>query len=208
MCNRFFTQVTCMPKEIRPFIKDAGGNNLVELDYGSFNAFAVYKILNTINPEYKSNAEKIAFENELDLYRRILSGGDFYSDFKAVFFPDEDISRDKIKDIVLKYWFNGRLNSRNKYRKHMLKKMPRISEIIDSLKSVQYENFSNTAMKMESELVNDIVYKKFVELYPDAIMYTIFDSFLVEQKYSAQLQSMMQEEGSRYFNINCIVNAK
>lgn len=208
VCNRFFTTVSDMPKELRPFIRDSEGNSLVELDFGSFNAFAVYRILNTINPDYKTNAQKIGYENELDLYRRILSGGDFYSDFKSQFFNDADLNRDEIKNIVLKFWFNGRMNSRNKYRLLMLKRMPRISDIIDSLKVEKYENFSNTAMKMESELVNDIIYKKFVDTYPDVIMYTIFDSFLVEQKYSAQLQSMMLEEGSKYFNINCIVRAK
>lgn len=207
-CRRIYTTVTMMPKELRKFIKDRDGNSLTELDFGSFNPFLVYKILNTMTPEYSSNAEKIAFENELDLYRRLISGGDFYRDFKEVFFPDINLTRDQIKDIVLKYWFNGKLNSRDKYRQHMLKRLPRISGIIDSLKQVQYENFSNFTMSRESELVNDIIYKKFIEIFPDAIMYTIFDSLLVEQKYAAQLHSMMLEEGSRYFNINCIVKAK
>jgi hypothetical protein len=63
-------------------------------------------------------------------------------------------------------------------------------------------------MSMESELVNDIIYKKFIDIYPDTIMYNLFDGFLVEQRYSALLQSMMQEEGSKYFNLNCFVKAK
>ncbi|MGD0581488.1 MAG: hypothetical protein ABR974_00930 [Bacteroidales bacterium] len=63
-------------------------------------------------------------------------------------------------------------------------------------------------MSKESELVNDIIYEKFIEIYPDAIMYTIFDSFLVEQKYAATLHTMMLLEGSQYFNLNCIVKAK
>jgi len=207
-CNRFYTNVTNLPKVIRLFIKDKDGKSFVELDFGSFNAFVVYKILNSMNPEFKFNAEKIAFENELDLYRRLLSSGDFYKDFKQVMFPNEDLNRDQIKEIVLRHWFNGRLNSRNKYRKHIMTRLPRISEIINSMKSEKYENFSIIAMKMESELVNEIVYKKFIDTYPDAIMYTIFDSFLVEPKWSAMLQSMMLEEGSRFFNINCIVRAK
>ena len=207
-CNRFFTPVTRMPKELRQFIKDAEGNSLVELDFSSFNAYAVYKIINTITPEYDFDIDKMAFENELDLYRRILTKGDFYRDFKLMFFFEEELNRDQIKDIVLKRWFNGRINSRNKYRKFMLKRLPRISEIIDSLKSVKYENFSNTAMQMESELVNDIIYKKFIEIHPDAIMYTIFDSFLVEQKYASLLQTMMTEEGSKYFDALCFVRAK
>lgn len=207
-CDRYYTPVTNLPKIVRPFIKDDEGKSLVELDYGSFNAFVVYKILNTIKPEYKTNAEKIAFESELDLYRRILSGGNFYMDFKEIFFADKDLDREQIKEIVLRHWFNARVNSRNKYRKRLLQRLPRISEIIDSMKSDKYENFSLIAMRMESELINDIVYKKFIETYPEAIMYTIFDSILVEQRYSPQLHTMMLEEGSRYFNLNCFVNSK
>lgn len=208
VCGRFYSPVTQLPKELRQFIKDNEGKSLVELDFGSFNAFAVYKILNGVNPEYKANADKYSFRNEFQLYKDILSSGDFYNDFKEVFLPQEELSRDEIKEIVLRKWFNGRLNSRNKYRKLLLKRLPKISEIIDSLKIAKYENFSNITMKMESELVNDIIYKKFIELYPDAIMYTIFDSFLIERKYATQLHSMMLEEGSRYFNLNCIVKEK
>lgn len=207
-CNRYYTPVTNLPKVVRPFIKDCSGKSLVELDYGSFNAFAVYKILNTVSPEYKSNAEKIAYETELDLYRRILSGGNFYNDVKSIFFPNEDLNRDQIKNIVLRHWFNGRINSRNKHRKILKSRMPRITEIIDSLKQNNESNFSIIAMQMESQLVNDIVYRKFIDLYPDAILYTIFDSFLVESKYASKLHTMMLEEGSLYFEVNCVVNAK
>lgn len=208
VCNRVYTTITSMPKELRQFIGDNEGKQLTELDFSSINAFILYRILNSISPDYESNALKIAFENELDLYRRLLSGGDFYTDFKAVFFPNEDLTRDQVKEIVLKHWFNGMPNSRNKYRKVLIRMMPRISEVIDALKSEKYENFSTITMSMESELVNDIIYKKFIDMHPDVIMYTIFDSFLVEQKYAALLQSMMQVEGSKYFKINCFVKAK
>lgn len=207
-CRRIYTSVTLMPKELRQFIKDGEGHCLTELDFGSFNPYLVYKMINEVYPEFKSNAEKIAYENEVDLYRRVLSGGDFYRDFKVVFFREAELDRDQIKEIVLKHWFNGRLNSKNPYRQHMMKRLPRITAIIDSLKEVRYENFSNFTMSRESELVNDIVYKKFIDIYPDAIMYTIFDSILVERKHAAQLQSLMQEEGSRYFRLNCIVKVK
>jgi hypothetical protein len=207
-CKRIYTTVTLMPKELRKYIKDNDGNNLTELDFGSFNPFLVYKILNEMTPQYCSDIEKIAFENELDLYRRLLSSGDFYHKFKEMYFPDKELIRDQVKDIVLKNWFNGRPNSRNKFRKHILKRLPRISGIIDSMKKERYEDFSNFTMSRESQLVNDIIYMKFIEMHPQAILYTIFDSFLVEQKYAAQLQTMMLEEGSRYFNLNCIVKAK
>jgi hypothetical protein len=63
-------------------------------------------------------------------------------------------------------------------------------------------------MSRESELVNNIIYKKFIDKHPTAIMYTVFDSILIEQKYAAELHSLMFEEGSKYFTINCIVKVK
>jgi hypothetical protein len=139
-----------MPRELRKFIFDNEGKSLTELDFSSFNAFAVYKLLNSIAPEYDSDIKKIAFETELDLYRRLLSRGDFYISFKEMFFPEQELDRDQIKDIVLKRWFNGKLNSRNKHRVYLKNRLPRISEVIDCLKVDRYENFSNTMMRMES----------------------------------------------------------
>ncbi len=207
-CNRFFTPVNQMPKELRQFFLDKDGNELVELDFVSCNPFIIYKILNEMQPDYKSDVEKIAFEHELYLYRRLLSAGDFYNSFKEYFFPDIDISRDQIKDDILHRWFNGRLNSRNKFRKRMLQRMPFISAVVDSMKSQRYEDYSNITMKFESQLVNEIIFKRFIEIHPDAIMYNIFDSFLIERRYATELLSLMQEEGSRFFNLNCFVRVK
>lgn len=207
-CNRYYTPVTCMPREIRPFIVDKDGNVLNELDYSSFNAFAVYKIVNTWANNFQSNGEKLFFEHELSLYRSLLSGGDFYTDFKQAFLPNETLSRDDVKEVVLRRWFNGKQNSRNRHKKLLDLKLPNITNILNEIKAKDYKSFSHLTMKMESELVNDIVYRQFVELHPDVIMYTIFDCILVEQKYSAELYSMMLEEGSKYFNLNCYVKAK
>lgn len=207
-CNRYYTPITCMPREIRPFIVDKDGNSLKELDYSSFNAFAVYKIVNTWENHFQSNGEKLFFEHELSLYRSLLSGGDFYTDFKQTFLSNESLSCVDVKEVVLRHWFNGKLNSRNRYKKLLDLKLPNITKILNEIKAKDYKSFSHLTMKMESELVNDIVYRQFIELHPDVIMYTIFDCILVEQKYSAELYSMMLEEGSKYFNLNCFVKTK
>ena len=95
-CNRYYTPVTCMPREIRPFIVDKDGKAMNELDYSSFNAFAVYKIVNTWETEFQSNGEKLFFEHELSLYRSLLSGGNFYTDFKQAFLPNEPLVENHI----------------------------------------------------------------------------------------------------------------
>jgi len=207
-CHRIFTTVTGMPRDIRQFIQDKEGNSLVELDYSSFNAFAVYKIANSQKRNFNTNVEKLFFEHELSMYRTLLSGGNFYTDFKDVYLPNEVLTKDEVKNIVLRLWFNGKLTSDNRYKKMLDKKLPNITKVLNEIKSEDFKNFSHVTMKMESEIVNDIVYRNFIELYPDAIMYTIFDCILVETKYFAQLQTMMVEEGSAYFNLNCNVKAK
>jgi hypothetical protein len=208
VCNRIYSSVTGMPKELRQFILDSDGKPMVEIDFGSFNAYAVFKIINTLVTDFKSDAEKSACECEINTYRKLLLSGDFYTGFQKLFFPDEQLSRDQVKDIVLKHWFNAKLTNKSKYRNIMKIKLPQITEIINFLKVKNYKYFSHITMKLESELVNDIIYNKFIELNPDAKLYGIFDSFLVEQKYSEQLELMMLEEGSRYFNIKCVVRTK
>ena len=208
VCNRIYTNVTGMPKELRQFIMDSEGKSMIEIDFSSFNAYAVYKIINTLIPDFKSDIEKMAFESEINIYRNLLLSDDFYISFHQFFFRDEQLSRKQVKDKVLKQWFNAKLTNKSRFRKTMQIKLPQISEIIDFLKVDNYKYFSHTTMKLESELVNDIIYKKFIEIHPDAKLYSIFDSFLVEQKYSNELKSMMEQEGSKYFNISCKVKAK
>jgi len=110
-CKRHYTTVALMPKELRQFVKDGKDIKLVELDYASFNAFAVYKILCTSKYKHASFAELVSFNNELDQYRKMLLVGDFYTNINEVVFPKPVLSRDDIKDIVLHKWFNGMVNS-------------------------------------------------------------------------------------------------
>lgn len=207
-CNRLYTSVNMMPKVLRNFIKDKYENPLEELDFGSFNAFAVYKIINEINLPFKSNVHKISFESEVDLYRRLLSGGNFYEDIASIVFPDEEFSRDAIKEIVLHRWLNGRINSRNKYRKALKERFPEITTIVDAIKDKRYSDFANLTMTFENELVTEIIYQRFIERHPDATIYIIFDSLLVDQEHASKLHSFMVEEGRKFFNLNCIVKAK
>ncbi|MFW5983082.1 MAG: hypothetical protein ACOCQ4_01170 [bacterium] len=207
-CNRLYTPITSLSKELRAFIKDDYGNELIELDFASFNPYVVYKILTGINPTYQSKLERIQFENELDLYSRLLLSGDFYQEINQLCFADKNFTRDEVKEVVLWKWFNARPNSRDKNRKIMLQKLPKISEIIDSMKSERFENFSNTTMKLESKLVNDLIYPEFIKRYPDALIYTIFDSYLVEERFAKELHQLMVERGSDFFGIDCIVRTK
>jgi len=207
-CERFFTTVNGMPKELRQFILDGDNQGLVELDFGSSTAYVIYKIISSDMPEHASVVNKILFETEVDLYKRLLETGDFYSAIRDIIFHDYELSRDQIKDIVIKHWFNATPGSKNKYRKQICKIFPRITEFIDSKKSPVYEDFFNFVMLLESKLVNGIIYQKFINLHPDAVIYTVFDSFLIDQKHSDELFELMLNEGRKFYNVDCVVKKK
>jgi hypothetical protein len=207
-CGRFYTTVTMMPRELRRFLLDSDGNPLQELDFASFNGFAVYKILCISKYRPKTTEDQIAYDEEIKFYRKFLTMGDFYTSIKAIVIPEEELTREEIKDIILQRWFNGRPNSLNPYRKKFKERLPVITKIIDLLKVPAYNNFSITAMQMESQLVNEIIYNKFITMHPDAMVYSVFDCLMVNQKYEQELQALMIDEGTKFFGIQCRVKAK
>jgi len=208
VCSRFFTTINGMPKELRQFILDRDSNELVELDFGSSTAFAVYKILSGNIIEHSSETEKMLFENELYMFRRLLESGDFYSALKKLVFPDKNIDRDQIKDIVIKNWFNSTPKSRNVNKKQIAKIFPRITKYMDGMKAKAYEDFFNFVMLLESKLVNEIIYQKFINSHPDAIIYTIFDSYLIQRQFADKLLELMKQEGYLFYNVEVVIKQK
>ena len=206
-CGRIYSTVTCMPKEIRPFLKDKSGNSLIELDFSSFNAFALYKLLNNLPSIilHDSNVDIMHFEKDLEIYKYLLSTGDFYSQLKSCLFTNASINREEFKSKVLIKWLNGKPESKNRFKKRMDEYLPAIGKILNALKDKNYSSFSSSLMKMESELVNYTIYKKFINENPEAVVYTIFDCLLVEAKYVKVLESMMLEEGNNFFGTPCSV---
>ena len=56
--------------------------------------------------------------------------------------------------------------------------------------------------------MNGIIYQKFINLHPDAVIYTVFDSFLIDQKYSDELFELMLNEGRTFYNVDYVVRKK
>lgn len=208
VCNRFFTTINGMPRELRQFILDKDSNGLVELDFGSSTAFAVYKILSGNIIEHTSEVEKMLFENEVYMFKRLLESDDFYSAIKKLVFPDKNFDRDQIKDIVIKNWFNSTPKSRNVNKKQIAKIFPRITKYMDGMKYKAYEDFFNFVMLLESKLVNEIIYQKFINSHPDAIIYTIFDSYLIQRQYADELLELMKQEGFLFYNVEVVIKQK
>lgn len=209
-CDRIYTNVTSMPKVIRQFILDNNGNSLVELDFGAFNAFALYRFLiKKINTdEIALQEEELShFTGELVEYKKLLLSEDFYSELmKHPLVNTTD--RDKLKRNFLKNWLNAKVDNNSKFRKSIESVFPMISKVITAYKVKDYKTYSNTFMKMESELVNYKIYSKIIEKYPDTTIYTIFDCVLIEFKYSKILYKMMIDEGAKFFGVEPRVKVK
>ena len=209
-CDRIYTNVTSMPKLVRPFIQDNNGDSLVELDFGAFNAFALYRFLikkiNT-NEIALQEEELNGLKTELYEYGGFLLSEDFYTKLMRQSLNNSN-DRDKFKKHFLKNWLNAKVENNSKFRKSIESVFPMISKVITAYKAKDYKTYSNTFMKMESELVNRTIYKQFGEKYPDATIYTIFDCVLIEFKYSKILYKMMMDEGLIYFGVKPKVNVK
>lgn len=209
-CDRVYTNVTCMPKLIRPYIYDRNGHSMVELDFGAFNAFALYAFLikkNVANEIPLQGEELVRFKNEVKEYGYLLQGNDFYATLMRN--PHININnRSDFKKKFLKDWLNAKIKNKSTFRKSMESVFPMISKVLTAFKTNNYKQYTNTFMKMESELVNHTIYKQFVEKYPDALIYTIFDCVLIEFQYSKILFKMMMDEGSKFFGVAPKVSIK
>jgi hypothetical protein len=62
-------------------------------------------------------------------------------------------------------------------------------------------------MRIESQLAQEI-YGEFISTFPQAIIYNIFDSFMVEEQYKDNLRKIMEESSMRYFNRQVKVKEK
>lgn len=130
------------------------------------------------------------FENDdIDLYKSIDFEADFYGFISDIFNkinPDlPQLNRNKVKSII-RLWMNHTdpHKRKNVADLKVLKKIfPSIDQLIeeigffDTMKSA----FSLLLQRSESHLVLDIVGEKLVEEYPSIRIFTIHDSFFIEE---------------------------
>lgn len=206
-CNRIFTTVTSMPKILRQFMKDSKGNSLIELDFTAFNAYALYRFIRTLSVDYLAQIGVGIKELQRDLaiYQNLLLDDDFYTSFKDYVFTIAKVTRDEFKKKFLIEWLNAKPNSSSDFKKAIDRSFPQIARVLDAIKQDKYNSLSINLMKLESELVNYTIYKKFVGEYPQAVIYTIFDCIMIQPELANSLKILMIKEGSKFFGVSCKV---
>lgn len=200
--DRIFTIINMCHKELRDFFYVKQGNQvsaLVELDFVTFNIQVLHKLINdgiTItNIEETLVKELDTMEDWLqnDFYKRIQDISESYG---------TTLSREAAKDLALKHWQNSRPDSWHPETKIMRTIFPKITERMDELKGNSYSmylKYSNDFMRVESKLTQ-LIYSTFFIRHPEAIIYNVFDAFLVEADYKNELKTVMEECSKIYFN--------
>lgn len=125
---------------------------------------------------------------DIELYKSIDFEADFYGFIAAIFNkinPDlQQLSRNEVKSII-RLWMNHN-DPHERKRVASLKVLKRIFPSIDLLiEEIGFFNtmksaFSLLLQRSESHLVLDVVGKKLVEDYPSTRLFTIHDSFFIE----------------------------
>jgi len=197
--NRVFSTINSIPKQLRCCIVDDNNKSLKELDFHTFNPKLLYYIIN----EYvlKNNVKNELLTKELEQYRLDLKT-DFYMHIACKCLSTD---RKKAKDLVLIDWINANPMKPKKAQQILARLYPEITKVMNEMKGIterEYKSFYCDIMKLESHIINDVIYAKFIELYPDAIIYTIFDGMLIEEHYYNYLKFIMENEATKIIGID------
>lgn len=203
--GRISSLITSCPREIRKFfLSDA-----YELDYQSFYINVLIHMLDshiTIN-----NIDKL--QPEIDrLITEVNSELGFYTSLaEKLKVVEMNIDRDTCKLYVMKYWLFAYNTCTHLFYASMKTLYPEITKVMETLKGttkLSKLQYCNNYMRFESELINNIVFKTFINKYPDARVYTIYDGLLVESKYKDILYDIMVDEAKLYFERQINVKLK
>ncbi len=200
--DRIFTIINMCHKELRDFfqvMRDDKWVNLTELDFSTFNIQVLHKI---IDDSVTLDNINVSLEDELDRLAHWLKD-DFYGEIQATAARlHVTMSRDDAKTLALKHWQNARKDSWHRETNIMRSIFPEITKRMDNLKGKTHEDYlkySHKFMRIESQLAQEI-YGKFIVKYPEAFIYNIFDSFMIEEGYKDYLGMIMKDCSTRFFN--------
>lgn len=208
--DRIFTIINLCHKELRQYFRIKRSNKyygFVELDFSTFNIQVLHKLidenvtLSNINEKLIKELDTMALWLKTDFYKNI-------QDISQI--TGTVISRDAAKDLALKHWQNARIDSWNEATGIMKTLFPEVTIVMNKLKGSTYPDYlqySNKFMRIESQLVQEIL-SVFISRFPDAIIYNIFDSFMVEKQYKENLRIIMDDCSKKYFDRNINIKEK
>lgn len=196
---RFHSNVTNMPKELRPFIR-IKGEPLVNLDIKNSQPYLSTLLLT--NPCKVSNMTKnraftlllqslkVPMNQDVIKYIDLVNSGKFY-EYLMSEFGNEGIkqTRNETKDQVLRILFARNrmpVNLINKRCKQIFKdRFPTVHKIFSKIRGSEkgdrfssYERFAILLQSIESYLILDVIMKRIYKELPGTIAITIHDSIM------------------------------
>lgn len=200
--HRITTLISLCPRRIRRFFL----TDSIELDFQTFNVNLLVKLIDdnltisNISQSLLNEIETISKETSMDFYNVIVE-----------YFREKgfSIDRDTAKGIVLANWINNRPKTKSTEFNLMKQRYPEITKLMTELKGKthdEYLKYTYKFMQIESELINNIIYKRFSTIKPYVKLYTICDCIMIESKYKDSLERIMFEESQSFFKK--IINIK
>lgn len=212
--NRFFSTVTNLNKDYRRFLVDEGGQSLISIDFRSSHTYHLVRWLReVVKSEKHSNDKKhldkslcISLLKELTELQQILETGGIYEHVRDLYnlINHTQIDREKAKSIWIEHFLYGKYPER-KVSKWVKSLFPSISRCLESFGRRQV---SVELMKSESELLNRKIIRRISQEAPNATIFGIFDSLLVDQSHFCRVYEIILTEAYQSFQFVPALNVE
>ncbi|WP_276497913.1 hypothetical protein [Pontibacter litorisediminis] len=191
--NRVHNNLTSFPKRLRPFLRVASGEALVNLDIRNSQPLLLSLVLKHHYPG--------TMPEDVAKYIQLCETGQFYEhmmDLMGV--PACPVHREKIrkpfKEACFAHIFYCRYNPHYQYEdaKAFKKAFPNCFKVIVQEKKGNYKNLSIKMQQAESELMIDRVVKHLADLGQNIFALSIHDSLVVTKGHADYVRQLMLDE--------------
>lgn len=223
--GRLHTYLTQLKSELRKFITYKG-KKLCAIDITNSQPYLLLSLLDKKNLTRNNMAERIALSNptieaqdktthvllgtlvysisneeDVVLFKNMVSSGNFYERFAEILIENNEIERLEdsqelrkiVKDITFSTLFSD--NSAIRYSNTMKifkKTFPNVYEVIESIKENHHPTLAVTLQNLESELVLHKACKIISEENPEVPIFTLHDSIITTEDNVEYVESVLK----------------
>jgi hypothetical protein len=129
-------------------------------------------------------------------YLRIVQSGRFYEEVSEILFPDEEVSRDKIKEIVFTLFFadNRHGPKLRQTEKPFKERFSNVYKVFSLLKRHNKTILSHILQRVESRLIIETITRRIATERPELPLFTVHDSIATTVGNEAYVEGVMKDE--------------
>jgi hypothetical protein len=133
---------------------------------------------------------------EFKEYLRIVQSGRFYEEVSELLFPDEEVSRDKVKEIVFTLFFadNRHGPKLRQTEKPFKERFPNVYKVFSLLKRHNKTILSHILQRVESRLIIETITRRIATERPELPLFTVHDSIATTVGNEAYVEGVMKDE--------------